>query len=419
MTDTTEQAHQKNIAATEANGVRCLLDDAWVHSIPAYLKVAHPDTTVETYQAHYGAETPLYSQTILDARKRQQNAVKTEMKVATVTRIHPENLAPWEVGEIEKRSFADVFELGKVKAAQNKRGEAIMIDVLGARDAKGMPVGYGDEIGAFVPDVDPRYIYNIDLLKTVMMAFVLNKPLLCWGMHGTGKTTIIEQFCARTGRPAIRIQHTASTEEAHVLGQYVLKDGATVFEPGPLAVAMKFGLTYIADEYDFAMPNVTAVYQPVMEGKALIIKEAPPEWRMIRPHPNFRFTATGNTNGSGDETGLYQGTQIQNAANYSRFGVTIEVDYMPESQEIAVVASQGGIHADDAQKLVKVAQAVRTAFKGSDIGVTVSPRELINAAQLGRVLGGEWKQGLDLAFLNRLNSVDRKAVRDMAQRYLT
>lgn len=423
MTDMTKDAaHLRNVSATEADGVKCLLDDVFVHSIPAYLKVIHPDVTVAAYQAQFGEDTPLLSQTLIDARSRKAAAeagVKINAATATVTRIHPEHLSSWEVAKAEQKKFAEVFDLGAVKAAQNKRGEPIMIEVLGDRDSAGTPLGFGDEIAAFVPDIDERYIFNIDLLKTVMMAFTLRKPLLAWGMHGTGKTTVIEQYCARTNRPTIRIQHTASTEEAHVLGQYVLKSGETVFEPGPLAIAMRYGLVYLADEYDFAMPNVTAVYQPVMEGKQLIIKEAPPEWRVVRPHPNFRFAATGNTNGAGDETGLYQGTQIQNAANYSRFGITVEVDYMPERQEIAVVASQGQIHADDAEKLVKIATAVRTAFRGSEIGVTISPRELINAAQLGRVLGGEWKQGLDLAYLNRLNTVDRKAVRDMAQRYLT
>jgi cobaltochelatase CobS len=194
------------------------------------------------------------------------------------------------------------------------------------------------------------------------------------------------------------------------------RDGSTYFEPGPLALAMKHGWVYCADEYDFAMPAVLAVYQPVLEGEPLYIKEAPPEWRHIVPHPNFRFVATGNTNGSGDETGLYQGTQLGNAANYSRFAVTEEVGYMAPKIEAAVVAQQSGAAISDAERVVDFANEVREAFKASRISATISPRELIAAAKVGLVKGSDWRTGLKLAFTNRLPRVDKETVEQFAQR---
>lgn len=400
----TNDAHQRNLAADATNGVQCKIDGTWVHSVPAYLARVFPEVSVESYQEQY-PDAPLYSPKLEAARAARAAAQQPEAVMAAAT-VHALPTA-FRVEPPTKRPMADVFELGGARAALNKRGDPIMVDVLGTCDP-----AFAD----YIPDVDANYIFDIDLLKQVIMGLQLNIPTLAWGMHGTGKTTVFLQACARTNRPAIRVQHTVSTEEAHVLGQYVVRNGNTEFEPGPLAVAMRYGLVYIADEYDFALPSVTSVYQPVLEGHKLIIKEAPNEWRVVKPHPNFRFLATGNTNGGGDETGLYQGTQIQNAANYSRFGITMEVSYMPEKQEIAVVSAQGQIHADDAKKLVELANHVRQSYRQGDIGVTVSPRELIRAAQLGRVLGGEWKQGLALAYTNRLNSVDRKAVLDVAQR---
>lgn len=49
---------------------------------------------------------------------------------------------------------------------------------------------------------------------------------------------------------------------------------------------MKHGWMYLADEYDFAQPNVLSVYQAVLEGKPLYIKEADAANRVIKPHPN-------------------------------------------------------------------------------------------------------------------------------------
>ena len=105
----------------------------------------------------------------------------------------------------------------------------------------------------------------------LLMAIELNMPLLVFGHKGTGKTTDLLQIAARTGRRVMRVQHTGNTEESHITGQYVVRGGDLHFQMGVLAVAMQRGLMYIADEYDFARPEVLAVYQPVLEGEPLVI----------------------------------------------------------------------------------------------------------------------------------------------------
>jgi cobaltochelatase CobS len=213
----------------------------------------------------------------------------------------------------------------------------------------------------------------------------------------------------------LRVQHTMNTEESQILGQWTAVNGATKFELGPLALAMKRGWVYLADEYDFAMPSVLAVYQPVLEGKSLVIKEADAANRIIKPHPNFRFAATGNTNGSGDETGLCQGTAIQNAANYDRFGMVIKMEYMPKDQETKILINQTGVSEEDAAKIIDFASRVRENYDGSKISTTISPRTLINAAKLGR-MRGDYRMGISLSFANKLNKIDREVVDQLSQR---
>ncbi len=67
---------------------------------------------------------------------------------------------------------------------------------------------------------------------------------------------------------------------------------------------MKNGWVYLADEYDFAFPQILGIYQPVLEGEPLVIKEATPDWRRVAPHKRFAFIGTGNTNGSGMKRGF-------------------------------------------------------------------------------------------------------------------
>lgn len=231
----------------------------------------------------------------------------------------------------------------------------------------------------------------------------------------THNTTIFEQIAALTNRPMLRVQHTANMEEEHIVGGWRLRDGRTHFELGPLALAMKHGWIYMADEYDFGRPEVTSVYQAVLERKPLLIKEADPENRLIRPHANFRFVATGNTNGQGDESGLYQGTNLQNAANYERFGIVEKMPYMEPALEVRLISQKANVPMRDAEKLVDFATRIRTEFDGAKIGNPISPRSLIYAAQIG-LARMDYGAGLKAAFINRLTSVDRETATQVAQR---
>ena len=366
--------------------ITCQICGAAVHSIQLHLKKEHPATTIEDYQVDY-PDAELLSAT---AKSKLAKIEKTKKADAAMG---------------DKKSLHEVFDLGEAKAARNARGGGIPITV----------PEVSEHFRDMIPDKDPNYIFPIDVLKDVLMGMELNIPVMLWGHAGTGKSSMHKQVCAHTQRAYLRVQHTVNTEEVHILGQWQVRDGATFFEYGPLPLAMKHGLVYCADEYDMAMPSVLSVYQPVLEGEPLLIKEAPEDMRMVMPHKDFRFVGTGNTNGCGDETGLYQGTNIGNAANYERFGIMRRVEYMVKKQEVGVVSGQGGIAAADAELLVDYATEVRKAYDGGKIGMTVSPRALINAAKLG-LRRGDYKAGLQLSFSNRLTQVDREVVDSFAQR---
>lgn len=368
----------------------CQICSAEVHAIQKHITVhAEEGWTMERYKDEF-PDAPLISDKV-----REMLAAK---KLA-------ESGARAEVTEIDTRlPLHEIFELGASPDALTPSGSPIPVTLMGKHDWEEM-----------VPDIDENYVHDINLTKIILMGLEEKMPVYLWGHSGTGKTTAPLQIAARTNRPILRVQHTLNTEEAHILGHPILKGQETSFKPGPLALAMKHGWIYLADEYDFAVPHVLSVYQPVLEGHPLIIKEAEGEWRQVRPHPNFRFVATGNTNGVGDESGLYQGTQLQNAANYERFAIVQQVKYMAPEIEELILQSQAGLHTRDAKSLVKFGGMVREAVGRSEITMPVSPRALIHAGKLG-TMRGCFVQGLELSYINRLSSIDREAVRQIAQR---
>lgn len=392
--------------------VKCEICGEMVLHMEIHLKQAHPSITIEDYTTqHPGA--PIMSEVVAEriAQKTSERAAQQKAQQSMMAKIIPMH----KPGETVRRPFYEVFELpldDQVRAPKRKgqsEGDPIQIDVM---DVSSLDPADREAI----PSIDDGYVFPVEQTKDAVMAVQLNIPLLIWGMHGTGKTTLVEQILARTSRPWVRVQHTDTTEEAHIIGQMVVRNGGTEFDYGPLAEAMMRGWVYVADEYDFAHPAVIAVYQPILEGKPLYIKEAPPSQRLIKPHPNFRFIATGNTNGSGDDTGLYSGTKIGNAAAYSRFGVTIQVHYPDSKIEIAMLRQRLQLTQDIAEKLVEFAGSIREMYKQGEISLPISPRELIRAATLGMVKGGMFRKGIELAYSNRLDATQAESVSQTAQR---
>ena len=387
--------------------ITCLICNAQVHSVQLHLKKDHAEVSIEEYIESYPG-APVMSEFAKEklAEKKAANAAAALAAAGDTTTFEMSGTSSTVVptDSIVKKSFHEVFNLGKVKAALSAKGDSIPISVV-ANSA------HPD----LVPEVSDNYVYDIDELKNVILALELNLPCYVWGHKGSGKSDLHEQVAARTGRPYVRVQHTVNTEESHIVGQWTVKDGHTVFELGQLPLAMIHGWTYCADEYDFMLPSVSSVYQAVLEGKALVIKEAPADMRVIKPHPNFRFVATGNTNGSGDETGMYQGTNIGNSANYDRFTMVINKQYMKKAAESQILQNHVGLVKEDADKMVEFATLVRDAYDGAKISDVVSPRTLIAASKIG-VKRGSFRQGLTLSFINKLSRVDREVVDGLAQR---
>jgi cobaltochelatase CobS len=279
----------------------------------------HKSSTVEDIIAAYTTQFPdaptISPLAIKTIQARKQEIQAAESKAPTV-----------KVGYIGTEEY---------KVEMVAAHELLGVDLKNLSTALNQPLKVSVNVNTpfpeFVPVAKDNYVYgDFELIKDVLMMMELGIPGYLWGHAGTGKTSLPTQLCALMNRPVIRSQHTASTEEAHISGQILARDSSTYFEPGLLALAMRHGWVYLADEYDFAFPQILGIYQPVLEGEGLVIKEATPEWRRVAPHKRFAFIATGNTNGSGDETGLYQGTNLQNAANFSRFGIVSKVHYMSQ-----------------------------------------------------------------------------------------
>ncbi len=402
--------------------IACQECGAECHAIKAHLQEAHgPNSdspmTLEEYQAaHPGA--PLMSDVMKrKVEERRKNEGKTETPKAESGKIEiPEPTTPVHHLEIKSeyvsKPMFEQFGLKKERTL-NGAGKPVMVSVSKRTDSP-------DRI-----PVHEEYYPDMDALKNVMLALEFNEPIMMYGHAGVGKTSIFRYACRNTNRRMVRVQHTAETQEHKIIGQMQVRKGFdetgkaysfTEFALGDLPIAMKNGWVYLADEIDRAQPEVLSAYQSVLEGQPLHLPEAGEEDRIITPHPDFRFVATGNSNGMVDETGIHRAVQRQDAATFERFSIVMQLNYLDKEDEVAMLKEKAQVSAAHAEKLWKFADKVRSQFP-HEFPLTIGPRVLIKIGRLGR-LKGNFANGVQLAYANRLPEAERKAAMDVAARIL-
>jgi cobaltochelatase CobS len=89
---------------------------------------------------------------------------------------------------------------------------------------------------------------------------------------------------------------------------------------------------------------------------------------------------------------------------------------MDQEDEAQMIEAKAKIHADKAKELVKFATRVRESYDRGEITNTIGPRELLFAAKLGALFGGDFKAGLNRAFINKMPSSSALAVREVCDR---
>ena len=203
-------------------------------------------------------------------------------------------------------------------------------------------------------------------------------PIFITGLSGNGKTMMIEQIHAELKKELFRVNITIETDEDDLIGHYALVDGRTVWQDGPVTMAMERGATLLLDEVDLASNKIMCL-QPVLEGNPLLIKK---EGRIVRPKAGFTVMATANTKGKGSEDGRFIGTNILNEAFLERFPITMEQEYPSISVEKRIVTklmtSLGCLDEEYAGKLVDWADLIRKTFYDGGVDEIIATRRLVH-----------------------------------------
>ncbi len=263
-----------------------------------------------------------------------------------------------------------------------------------------------------VPQVDPTYVpfgFYRDLTKVIKSQNFY--PTFISGLSGNGKTTMVEQVCAKLKRECMRVNVSIETDEDDLIGGNTLVDGNVVYREGPVLTAMKRGAILILDEIDRGS-NKLMCLQAILEGKPYFNKKT---GETVYPKAGFNVIATANTKGRGSDDGKFMSAQILDDAFLERFAITVEQEYPALKIEKQIILNKmekvGKVDEEFADKLVTWADIIRKTFYDGGVEELISTRRLEHIVNAYAMFGSRNK-AIELC-VNRFDSDTKSAFLDL------
>ena len=225
------------------------------------------------------------------------------------------------------------------------------------------------------------------LVYDAALAFAAGSVTHVVGWPGTGKSNGLPVLLAsRLGLPLLRLGlNKKGMMFDDLIGREAIKheDGHTVtgHRDGVLLNWVDQPCIVLADEFSRANAEISNGLMSFMERNGSLIVENR-DTPVIKRHEHCWIIASDNVKGLGDGIGKFVGTDMVDNAVLDRFEVTLEVDYLPEKEQLALINQWfKGFPENEAKKLVKFGMLIQAGYKKDTLPLSFSPRALKECAR--------------------------------------
>lgn len=262
--------------------------------------------------------------------------------------------------------------------------------------------------GAPSPAVDPFYVPDHQQAAIALTAIERCTNFWAFGPAASGKSTLPEWLAALLGRPFVKFLMRKQIDMETLVGSYQMGNGATYWEDGALVKAIRApGTIILFDELTLAPAAIQAIVQGLTDDHRSITL---PTGEVVKAADGVVFCVADNTAGSGDEGGLYAGTNISNAALLTRFKRFIPMGFLPIEREAEALANHTACPIPAAMHLAKFVADARS--QPSLAGVVISLRQMIGFVQMVQD-GFKSKDAFTICISSRMPATERATIEAM------
>ena len=231
-------------------------------------------------------------------------------------------------------------------------------------------------IQQFMLTEKPNYIPQEDEEKTFRAAFHGCIPLIIKGPTGCGKTRFIEYMAYQLKLPLITVSCHEDLTASDLVGRFLWKDEETVWQDGPLTLAVRNGGICYLDEIVEARKDTVVIIHSLTDDRRILYIDKTGE--VVRAHPDFMMVLSYNPGYQSIVKDLKQSTKQRFASLiFSHPDLEVETD---------IIQTESDLSADVSRKLAEMGTNIRQ-LKGFGLEEGVSTRLLV---YVGRLI----KQGL-------------------------
>lgn len=226
-------------------------------------------------------------------------------------------------------------------------------------------------IDTFRLSFKPNYIEQDDEETVFRAAFRSKIPLIVKGPTGCGKTRFIEHMAYVIDLPLITVSCHEDLTAADLVGRFLFKDNETVWQDGPLTLAVRYGGICYLDEIVEARKDTTVIIHSLTDDRRLLYIDKTGE--VIRAHPQFMMVLSYNPGYQSIVKDLKESTK-------QRFA-SLVFGHPPVDAETRIIQTESDLSEDDSRKLAEMGSKIRE-LKGFGLDEGVSSRLLVYVGRL-------------------------------------
>ncbi len=224
---------------------------------------------------------------------------------------------------------------------------------------------------ALAPRPEPYYLATGREIEVFERCHSRGLAVMLKGPTGVGKTRFVEHMAWRLGRPLVTISCHDDLTASDLVGRFLVRHDATVWQDGPLTRAVREGALCYLDEVVEARQDTVVVLHSLSDYRRMLPIDKTGE--TLHAAPGFQLVISYNP-------GYQRMLKDLKPSTRQRF-VALDFDFPSAEHEAAIIVHESGVDAPAARALVGLGRRLRELH---DRGLAEVPgtRLLISAAQL-------------------------------------